>query len=614
MTATLVNDPHVAIATDTGVRPLRLWLPVPLSVWAVLGVFGALSLAYNFIQPPFEMSDEREHFGYVRYVVEQRSIPVFVPGDPSEYHQPPLYYLITALLSGWLPADDRGDYAGRINPYAGFRHWEPGVDNKNLYLHGPWDRWPFHDTSLAVHVARLSSSLMCAVAVIAVYQTARALLPEAQAVAATGLVAFTPMFVSVSGSVQNDAGAAALGAVSLWFAMRCFDNGFTPLRALALGALVGGGGLMKLTAVILIVPVAALLAFYAQHQRWKWSRAVYHLFLLGLGAVLGGGWWYGRNWLLLGEPTSLRANLATYANQNPLTGFIWWRDGLAYAWTTFWARIGWGDLNLPEWIYQLLAVLAGLALLGLVRRWSSLKSEMRAKGVTLLIAGLVSIVALTGYITFSPTGAQGRYAYPSLAAYMTLFVLGVCGWLPERWQSPLKTITPIAMATFAMATYGGLLVPVYTPSPTLAQLPETATPVQVNLGQIAEIKGYAVSTTQAQPGERVIVTIYWQPLQRTAQPFSVFLHLLADETTVIAQRDTYPGLGRNPTHGWEPGQLFADHYQVLIPETAPTPQTAQWIVGLWQADTGERAWRLGPDGQPVDVGFRFGQLSLTPLP
>ena len=612
MNFTLADHQRTTAALNTEVRPLRLWLPVPLSVWALLSAFVIFSLAYNFIQPPFEMSDEREHFGYVRYLVEQRSIPVFVPGESSEYHQPPLYYLVAALLFGWLPADDRNEY--RLNPYSGYRHWEPGVDNKNMYLHGPWDRWPFRDTSLAVHVARLSSLLMCAMTVLAVYQAARALLPEAQASAATGLVAFTPMFVSVSGSVQNDAGAALLGALILWLALRCFDDGFTVRRALLLGVAVGVGGLMKLTAAIMLVPATALLIFYAEQERWSWPRTVRHLGALALGAVLGGGWWYGRNWLLFGEPTSLGANLATYANHDPLIGFRWWRDGLAYAWTTFWARIGWGDLHLPEWIYQWLALLVVIAVIGLARQWPAFNRPMRAKVVALLLAVLVSAMALIGYITFSPTGAQGRYAYPSLAAFATLIVLGLCGLIPARRHSWLRWLAPAAMAAFATFTFFGVLIPVYLPPPTLTALPTDATSAQANLGQVAEIKGYAVSATHVRPGERVTVTVYWRPLQRTAQPYSVFLHLLTDESILIAQRDSYPGLGRLPTHGWEPGQMFADEYQVIIPADAPTPQTATWLVGMWQAETGERAWLLDTDGQPADVGFRFGQLVLSTHP
>jgi hypothetical protein len=221
---------------------------------------------------------------------------------------------------------------------------------------------------------------------------------------------------------------------------------------------------------------------------------------------------------------------------------------------------------------------------------------------------------LTGYITFSPTGAQGRYTYPSLAAYMTLLVLGLGGVWSARWLPGLIRLAPAAMLGFAIYTFFGILIPVYAPPPALASLPATATPVQVNLGQVAEIKGYSVSAARARPGERVTVTVYWRPLQRTPQPYSVFLHLLADEKTVIAQRDTYPGLGRSATHGWETGQMFADDYQVILPEDSATPQTATWLVGLWQTETGERAWLLGADGQPVDVGFRFGEFNLTADP
>ncbi len=592
--------------------PLAIWRPLPRAGWVIVGLYGLLALAYNVVQPPFETSDEREHFGYVQFLLQEQRVPVFVPGEQSEYHQPPLYYLAAALLAAPFPARDLADYEARRNPYAGFRHWEPGVDNKNLFLHGPWDAWPFRDTALAVHVARLTSLLFGLLTVIAVYQVGRALLDEGGALAALGLAAFLPMFVSVSGSVQNDAGAAALGAVSLWLALRCHAAGFTARRAAGLGLVIGLGGLMKLTALLLWIPAAALLLFWAEGARRPWRAALGLLAWLGVGAALGGGWWYARNWLLFGEPTSLSANLATYAIHPASVGFAWWGDGLAYAWATFWGRIGWGELGLPNWVYSGLAGVTGLAAFGLTRGWRRWPAEQRGRVVALLLSGLVLTVALIGYITLSPTGAQGRYLYPALPAFGVLVVLGLRALAPRRARRLLTWAGPVTSATLSVALLTVVLIPAYTPPPALSGLPVSATRVDAVLGDVAVIRGYAVSAGRAHPGDRVVVSIFWEPLRRTALPYSVFVHLLEAGTKLIAQRDTYPGLGRNPTTAWEPGRLFEDRYTVLIPENVATPLLAFWKVGLWQAETDERAWLLDDAGQPVDSGLPFGRLELVP--
>jgi hypothetical protein len=145
-------------------------------------------------------------------------------------------------------------------------------------------------------------------------------------------------------------------------------------------------------------------------------------------------------------------------------------------------------------------------------------------------------------------------------------------------------------------------------------LPAGAQPLEATLGDVARLRGYAITPQQAQPGDVVDVTLYWEPLGPTALPYSVYLHLFDGEETLVAQRDTYPGLGRYPTTAWQTGHLFADQYRVALPETAYAPVTAQWEVGLWQAQTGDRGFVLDESGQPVAAGVRFGALTIEARP
>ncbi|MCS6911200.1 MAG: hypothetical protein NZM11_11650, partial [Anaerolineales bacterium] len=124
-------------------------------------------------------------------------------------------------------------------------------------------------------------------------------------------------------------------------------------------------------------------------------------------------------------------------------------------------------------------------------------------------------------------------------------------------------------------------------------------------------RGYQVSTTTARPGDRVTLTLYWEPLSLTDRPYSVYVHLLDASGQIIAQRDTYPGLGRNPTTTWTPGRMFADAYLLILPNDAPAGN-AQWKVGLWQAETGDYAFLLDAAGEPVDSGVRFGEFLVRP--
>ncbi len=172
-----------------------------------------------------------------------------------------------------------------------------------------------------------------------------------------------------------------------------------------------------------------------------------------------------------------------------------------------------------------------------------------------------------------------------------------------------RAITGVMFA-FSASVLVFFIWPAYAPPPALAQLP-AATPLAANLGNTVNLRGYHVSTNIARPGDRVHLTLYWEPLSLTDRPYSVYVHLLDANGQIIAQRDTYPGLGRYPTTAWTPGRLFADTYLLIIPEDA-LASGAQWKVGLWQAESGDYAFLLDGAGEPVDSGVRFGEFQVRP--
>jgi hypothetical protein len=93
--------------------------------------------------------------------------------------------------------------------------------------------------------------------------------------------------------------------------------------------------------------------------------------------------------------------------------------------------------------------------------------------------------------------------------------------------------------------------------------------------------GYKVSPTAVCPGGSVDVTLYWRAESRTDRDYAVFVHILSDAGTIVAQRDTYPGLGRYATTRWEAGVAFADRYRIHLPETAYSPDSGFVQVGIY---------------------------------
>jgi hypothetical protein len=73
---------------------------------ALLCVFVAVALTYSVVIPLGEAPDEVPHWSYVQYLVQNQRLPLSEGAVSGESHQPPLYYLIGALATFWLPQSE----------------------------------------------------------------------------------------------------------------------------------------------------------------------------------------------------------------------------------------------------------------------------------------------------------------------------------------------------------------------------------------------------------------------------------------------------------------------------------------------------------------------------
>lgn len=199
----------------------------------ILTAFLILGIAYAVTNPLFESPDEVWHYEYVRWLVEGKGLPRPEQVGEAPWHQegsqPPLYYLISALLVSPIPTDNAVSVI-RYNPHAAIGQPD-SFGNKNAMVHGNAGAWPWQGVALSAHVARLFSLLLGGVTVIAAYGTALALFPAraaasavrrwsiAVAALAAALVAFTPQFLFLSAAVNNDNLVIAASAGAVWLAV-----------------------------------------------------------------------------------------------------------------------------------------------------------------------------------------------------------------------------------------------------------------------------------------------------------------------------------------------------------------------------------------------------------
>jgi hypothetical protein len=185
--------------------------------------------------------------------------------------------------------------------------------------------------------------------------------------------------------------------------------------------------------------------------------------------------------------------------------------------------------------------------------------------------------------------------------------------LPRRIRPFVLGAIALFMAAVSAVAPFAWIAPKYADPPSLTVAELAAIPDRTNadfgaLNYPAEMRllGYQMESASAAPGGPVKVTLYWQSLVAMDRDWSVFVHVVDENQIVVAQRDTYPGLGLLPTRKWAVGQTVADTYVITLPPTAYAPSDARVEVGLYDYTTGERL--------PVVNGDQAGSDTLTLSP
>jgi 4-amino-4-deoxy-L-arabinose transferase-like glycosyltransferase len=593
----------------------------------ILLAFLGLGSVYALTTPVFEASDELWHYPMVKHLADGNPLPVQV-FDPElagpwkqEASQPPLYYYLGAALTFWIDTSDL-DQARRLNP-----HVDTGVltedGNINLVVHDPALNQG-QGTILAVRIIRLFSVLLGAWTVYLTHRIASESLPGRPEIAlgAAAVNAFTPMFLFISGAVNNDNLVVPLASLSLLLAIRLVTREYPTAaeerrQLLLLGTVIGLGALTKITAVGLL-PVALgalwLRCWRRAGQQLAWvavarvTRAAAIRFLLILApALLVAGWWYVRNVQLYGDWSGWNAFIAVLGQRAHAAGLAQlWGERWGFL-ISYWGLFGGLNVAMPRWVYWLLNGVLVAGVLGFVVYAGRTAFEQRkgvVSGAPLLQrvmdrivehAGLViclvwSAAVVLGLIRWATVtwSSQGRLLFSAISALSTLLVLGLAGWL--RGSPSRLVVAGLAVSMFLLSAAAPWLWirPAYAVRDARVD-PDHLRPVDVSYGGRLMLTGYWVDPGQAEPGDRVDVWLRWRALAPMEQDWSVFVHLVDPALEApVAQRDMYPGRGLLATRFMQPGQTIVDRYQVLLPPTLYAPANLELLVGLYDFHSGER--------------------------
>jgi 4-amino-4-deoxy-L-arabinose transferase-like glycosyltransferase len=580
------------------------WWQSERPIALLVAVFVVLGVVYSVIVPLWEAPDEVAHFAYVTHLVRTRSLPVQQTGVLDEAHQPPLYYVVAALVSS---VADLNDTTGAYQRNPGFVWAGQGGSEHNAALHHTAETFPYRGIALAAHLARWVSVLTGAVTVAFTYAIARRIFPETRGLAllAAALTAFNPQFLFVSGSASLDGMTAMTCTLALWQLIRTLEKPLGWQGWVLTGVWCGLAVLSKPSAFVVGLVAGALLLLCAvRHRSWSllWRGAL----PLGTTFLLVSGWWFVRNWVLYGDPLGWRTFLANWAVVQRYSRVRW--DDVCKFFTTqfqsYWARFGWMTVSAPRWVCPLLLALCSLGLVGWGiwfwrRRYRSLSESQLFGLVALALFPLLQeAFQFQSIFVFNASWYQGRYLFPAIAALSILLAAGLWNLTSNRVARTVSVVVGAGLLLLSIAAPIWVIRPQYE-TPTLAKWQVWTLPHRsdVTFGERIRLLGYQIERAETSEQRNVTITFYWQAVQHPELDYSVFVHVINEAGELITQGDAGLGSDQNcPTSAWWVGDIVPSQHTLTLPP------------GDYEIRVGVYFWADGSRLAAVENGIPVGDL------
>ena len=364
------------MSSSTSLARFQGWHFERALLGAVIAVFAGFAIAYTRITPVGASPDELSHLNYINGIADHLRLP---PAGEPERQQPPLYYLLGAVVSKLSGGDPR--------------------------------------------LIRLLSVALGVLTILSVYLVARRLFPGRPmlALGTAAIVALLPEAQYLAGAVNDDNLAWLAGALLVLAGVTVLQSTtLTDRLALGAGFAVALAVLAKETVWVL----AALLVVVVVVRFWRRIRVVQMLALLAPTIVLA-GWWFVRNAVEFGSPlpplhpiTSQRqvfdslAQVRGYLAATAVSLVGMYGNGAHFV-----AISILGVRPLPSLIAGLVIALITLAaVVAVLRSWTGW--DARRRGVALFLLMVIVVAALQSVLNSATFDLQpqARYLLVAVAA------------------------------------------------------------------------------------------------------------------------------------------------------------------------------------------------------
>ncbi len=448
-------------------------------------------------------------------------------------------------------------------------------------------------------------------------------------------------------------------ATPVSFTHRPFVRSLFP--PLLLGLLTGLALLTKLSSLTTLFLVSFIifwrLFFLGETHQSPLQKMIRWWVIIGAITALLTSWWFVRNYYLYGEWLATETHL-NLAGRNHLS--------LAEVWAlraeterAYWATFGWGQIRPPEWVYRLLFWFTRIGLISLTVALlakliqgpktqpvpMNLENIDFAKIFFLLLWTGLNLVLYLRWVMEVGSVSHTRLIFPAITAISLLLALGWHALLPRRLAWGFSSLVTALFLLLNIYSLGWLLYPAFRPEPvesyefefgapansqlptphSLLPTPYSLLPTEVNLTFLDSLKlvsghiypkdqksASAKSEIQARQGDVVIISTLWQVLAAMDKNYSVAAVLLAPDGSVLARRETYPGLGLRPTRYLHPGDVFRDDYPLKLESDVSEPIVARTAINLFDFESETRAGFPALDPAGNEVTPIVGQIKIVP--
>jgi len=551
---------------------LALWLTM-LNLWRL---------------PLGDGRDELAHLQVIDFYQGAWRLPT-LPDDWAntsiQGHQPPLYYVAMAALVevGLIPL-----------PHSHTRYTRYPFANFDFYPQNPYNRvalvQDWHNGSEAPirawHLLRVVSVCINIAAVWLFYRAARLYFDDPAGVPLSmAFLVLAPGFLQTAPALNNNNALFFFSAWATLLLVRALRLGLDRRGVLVLGLALGLGLLTKLYMLPLVVAGGVLVV----------ARRPRYVALLVAVVLVVAGFWYGRNWMLYGDPSAAAESEAFLQTRRPDAPDAAEIFGILTLWTgKLWLESATVYMTLG-WLKGVSYALLGLFLLGGVAQLRGKMAGVALRGgAGLMLSAFLPALVLAVYGAWR--NLHGDQSAPIMRAVLPLLCLFLAA-------SALALFPPQRRAMVSAGGVGLLagLALYFQFGYFFAQYPFSYPPPSAADGVLFENGARLLSANMnarlVKPGETVRVDLCWAVDDARIQEhnYAFTAQLIHPSAPNAASIDAYPLAGRYPTAVWRVGSTFCERVPLHVHQNAAAPRVYDLRVGLYLPDGADIPYQT-PDG------------------